>query len=84
MSLGWKKFSFFERDDRRGVQLPENTTCCSGSADYIAFGCDDGQVSSYHSRSCLVESRFLIGRLLQVIGHDSSANVFLLLAGYPV
>ncbi|BDA46644.1 Vacuolar protein sorting-associated protein 11 homolog [Coccomyxa sp. Obi] len=47
MSLGWKKFSFFERDDRRDVQVPENTTCCSGSADHICFGCDDGRVTMY-------------------------------------
>ncbi len=44
IGLGWKKFSFFEQDDRPGVAIPEETTCCSGSAYHIAFGCSGGQV----------------------------------------
>ncbi|CAL5228225.1 g11315 [Coccomyxa viridis] len=44
IGLGWKKFSFFEQDDRPGVAIPEETTCSSGSQHHIAFGCSGGQV----------------------------------------
>ena len=46
IGLGWKKFSFFEQDDRPGVAIPEETTCSSGSQHHIAFGCSGGQVRS--------------------------------------
>jgi hypothetical protein len=44
MSLGWKKFSFFERDDRHGVEIPDDSTTCSGSGTYLAIGRSNGQV----------------------------------------
>ena len=46
IGLGWKKFSFFEQDDRPGVAIPEETTCSSGSQHHVAFGCSGGQVCS--------------------------------------
>ena len=44
MSLGWKRFSFFETDDRRGVEVPGNSAVSSGNDHYLIFGCSDGQV----------------------------------------
>ena len=43
MSLGWKRFSFFETEERRGVEVPVDSTCSSGSADHLVLGCSDGQ-----------------------------------------
>lgn len=43
MSLGWKRFSFFEQQERPGEAVPETTTCCTGSAGQVFLGCANGQ-----------------------------------------
>ena len=54
MSLGWKRFSFFDTDDRRGVEVPGSSTASSGNAYHLAFGCSDGQVglNPSHRAAC--------------------------------
>ena len=45
LSLGWKKFSFFEQSLKRDHEFPELATCCCSGADVIATGCADGSVA---------------------------------------
>ena len=45
LSLGWKKFSFFEQSARRNHEFPAAATrACQGS-DAIIVGCSDGSVA---------------------------------------
>ncbi|KAK9806296.1 hypothetical protein WJX72_009074 [[Myrmecia] bisecta] len=44
MSLGYKKFSFFEKDERPEHAVPQNTTCSTSGSDQLLFGCSDGHV----------------------------------------
>ena len=48
MSLGWKKFNFFDKEERQEQEVPDSSTCSCSSADQLFFGCSDGRVSSVH------------------------------------
>lgn len=45
LSLGWKKFSFFEQSLKSDHEFPEATSCCCQGADVIVAGCTDGSVA---------------------------------------
>ena len=45
LSLGWKKFSFFEQSLKREHEFPEAASCCCPGADVIVAGCVDGSVA---------------------------------------
>ena len=44
MSLGWKRFTFFEREERKDHAVPDTASCSAGNAEHLVFGCSDGQV----------------------------------------
>lgn len=44
MSLGWKRFNFFEKEERTDHEVPANSTCVTSGDDVLVFGCDDGRV----------------------------------------
>ena len=44
MSLGWKRFTFFEREERKDHAVPDTASCSVGNAEHLVFGCSDGQV----------------------------------------
>lgn len=46
MSLGWKQFHFYTREDKPEVQLPDDIVCSCSSEDDVFFGCADGNVIS--------------------------------------
>jgi hypothetical protein len=46
MSLGWKRFSFFDKEERPEHDVPENSTCSASGNDLLILGCGDGQVAS--------------------------------------
>lgn len=45
MSLGWKKFSFFETGELAQCSLPENVTCTCSSSTSLYCGTSAGEVS---------------------------------------
>ena len=45
LSLGWKKFSFFEQSLKNEDEFPEAASCCCPGADVIVAGCADGSVA---------------------------------------
>ena len=45
MSLGWKKFSFFEQTSRRNHEFPAAASRCCQGPDAIVVGCSDGSVA---------------------------------------
>lgn len=45
LSLGWKKFSFFEQSLKREHEFPEAASCCCPGPDVIVAGCADGSVA---------------------------------------
>jgi hypothetical protein len=44
MSLGWKKFSFFDKEDRSEADVPENVSSSTSGGGWILFGCTSGEV----------------------------------------
>lgn len=45
LSLGWKKFSFFEQSLKREHEFPESASICCPGPDLIVVGCADGSVA---------------------------------------
>ena len=44
MSLGWKKFNFFDRSELKASDLPKGVTCYASSSDALFLGRETGQV----------------------------------------
>lgn len=44
MSLGWKQFHFYNREEKPDVLLPDNIICSCSGEDEVVFGCSDGNV----------------------------------------
>ena len=47
MSLGWKKFNFFERVEREDHDLPDAAACSCSSNEYLYVGSSTGRVSTH-------------------------------------
>ena len=45
MSLGWKKFNFFERIDKEDHDLPETLACSCSSSECLYIGAPTGKVN---------------------------------------
>ena len=45
LSLGWKKFSFFEHSARSDHEFPQAASCCCQGSDAIVAGCSDGSIA---------------------------------------
>lgn len=45
LSLGWKKFSFFEQSQKSDHEFPQAASCCCQAVDAIITGCADGSVA---------------------------------------
>ncbi len=45
LSLGWKKFSFFEQSHKSEHEFPQAASCCCQGADVTIAGCSDGSVA---------------------------------------
>lgn len=45
LSLGWKKFSFFEQSPRRDHEVPAAASRCCPGPDAVIVGCTDGSVA---------------------------------------
>eukprot|EP00884_Botryococcus_braunii_P005454 jgi/Botrbrau1/1490/Bobra.178_3s0045.1 len=44
MSLGWKQFNFFDKEERTEQDVPENSLCVTSGNELLIFGCDDGRI----------------------------------------
>jgi hypothetical protein len=45
LSLGWKKFSFFEQSVKKDHEFPQAVGCCCQGANSVVAGCSDGSVA---------------------------------------
>ena len=45
MSLGWKKFNFFDKEELQEQAVPEAAACSCSSGEQLFLGCSDGQVN---------------------------------------
>lgn len=86
LSLGWKKFSFFEHSARSDHEFPQAASCCCQGSDAIVAGCSDGSVAlldrnlqmqqTFQAHAKCVDSvKFLLKeKLLVTLGHDEGAS----------
>lgn len=70
LSLGWKKFSFFEQSLKREHEFPEAASCCCPGADVIVAGCSDGSVA-------LLDRELQIKQAFQAHSKSTNFVVFL-------
>ncbi|KAL3155173.1 hypothetical protein ABBQ32_013114 [Trebouxia sp. C0010 RCD-2024] len=82
LSLGWKKFSFFEQSLKREHEFPEAASCCCPGPDVIVAGCADGSVAfldrelqmkqafQAHAKSTDFVAFLSKEKLLITLGHD--------------
>ena len=83
MSLGWKKFSFFDKEERQEAEVPEEATCSTSGGGQLLFGCADGQVVAL-DRDLKVAQRFQAHQhsvqhctYLQVSTHPAYAHLLM-------
>lgn len=85
LSLGWKKFSFFEQSVKKDHEFPQAVGCCCQGANSVVAGCADGSVALL-DRNLQIQQAFQAHvksvdfvayldreKLLITLGHDEGA-----------
>ena len=77
MSLGWKRFNFYEQQARSDASIPTSSTCSCSSASQAWLGDESGAVRphTYILQACTGAGSNMLGQFSLGVGHPDALHV---------